>query len=167
MKNRLILRLFVLLNNSLHSEKNDINREGSERLEPQTVDVNTFEDLIESADLLLEYVGLPKELRAIARFTAEPKHRIRLEKIARLLERDIPERLLTGAKRTACEILWALAEGNYLSDEELAIKVDKSPSTVKQTICALKRGGIDFDESHAKGFRKRGRTYGKRRSLVS
>lgn len=167
MKNRLILYVFDLLRNSPYPEKNDINRERDERLEPRTVDVNTFEDLIDTADLLLEYVGLPKELRAIARFTAEPKHRKRLEQIARLMERDIPERLLTGAKKTACEILWALAEGNYLSDEELAVKVDKSPSTVKQTICALKRGGVDFDESHAKGFRKRGRTYGKRRSLVS
>lgn len=130
------------------------------------MDTKTYETLAKMAESLMEYEGLADELRSIARFIAEPRHKKRLEQIAKFLEREVPESFFNGAKNTAYQVIHVLASESYLSDEEVAAKIGKSASTVRQTVGALKGGGVEFEESHSKGFRLKGkRGYGKRRAI--
>ncbi|HEY9295612.1 MAG TPA: hypothetical protein VIQ31_04420 [Phormidium sp.] len=131
------------------------------------MDTSTYESISELAGLLAEYEGYGDELRSIAKYTAEPMHKRRLEEIARLLDREIPDRFFNGGKLTAFNVLRVLSGEKHYSDEEVGAKIGRSASTVRQCINALSNGGIQFDESHAKGFRLKNRKgYGKRRILV-
>jgi biotin operon repressor len=130
------------------------------------MDGSTYRAISEAALDLIDYCSFATELRKIARFVAEPSHKKQLERIARRLEREIPQSCFNAAKLTAYEIVILLQSDKYLSDEEISAKIGKAPSTVKQAIGALRAGGIEFEESVAKGFRIQGKKgYGKRRSI--
>lgn len=130
------------------------------------MDSRTFKAVSDSAATLAEYQGLADELRAIAKFIAEPTHKKRLLAIAKFLEREVPDQLFNSAKLTAFEVLRLLSDGDYLSDEEMGAKLGRAASTTKQMVAALKAGGVEFEESTAKGFRvKGGRGYGKKRAV--
>lgn len=116
------------------------------------MDRTTYESIKDSALLLQDYAEIPGQLRAIAEFITEPKHKKKLQSIAKLLERDIPNTFFNPSKLTAYEILKLIQTKSY-SDEELAPKVGKSASTVRQTIGALKAGGISITEEIARGYK--------------
>lgn len=116
------------------------------------MDKTTYQSIADSALLLQEYAEIPEQLRAIAEFIVEPKHKKKLQAIAKLLERDIPDTFFHSPKLTAYDVLKLIKTKSY-SDEELAVKVGKSASTVKQTIGALKQGGITITEEIARGYK--------------
>lgn len=116
------------------------------------MDKITYQSITDSALLLQEYAEVPTQLRAIAEFIVEPKHKKKLMAIAKLLEREIPDRCFHSPKLTAYDVLKLIKTKSY-SDEELAPKVGKSVSTVKQTIGALKQGGISITEEIARGYK--------------
>lgn len=79
----------------------------------------------------------------------------------------MPDRFFNAAKLTSYEIIRLLNSEDFLSDEEVGAKIGKSASTVKQTVGALRAGGVEFEESTAKGFRLRGKKgYGKKRAIA-
>jgi biotin operon repressor len=117
------------------------------------MDKRTYETIAESALQISEYAEMAEDLKNIASFVAEPSHKQKLNAIASFLERDLPNNFFAGAKLTAYQIFKLLQSDNFYSNEEIATKIGKSASTAKQTINALKKGGIVIYESVAKGYK--------------
>jgi hypothetical protein len=115
--------------------------EGKSNMETQTIRAIT-----ENALLIEEYANIPAQLRAIARYIAEPKHKRELEQIAKTLERLIPDNLFKPHYVRALQIYLALSANGY-EDEELAHKMACGLSTAKGTIQGLRDGGIEFTET--------------------
>lgn len=129
------------------------------------MDKRTYGTIAESALQISEYAEIPNDLKNIARFIAEPSHKQKLQAIALLLERELPNNFFAPSKLTAYQIFKLLQGDDFYSDEEIATKIGKSASTAKQTINALKKGGIAINESVAKGYKITGGRPAKRRQV--
>jgi biotin operon repressor len=116
------------------------------------MDTVTYEAIAATATLLQDYQNIPQELRKIAEYIAEPSHKRRMLAIAKLIERDVPNQLFGSRSLQALEIL-RLISAQSLSDEEIGVKIGRSPKTAKQVVGALKKGGVGIVEETARGYK--------------
>lgn len=106
----------------------------------------TTADKIKAAALYLEeLLGWEAELLKVHEFVAEPSHKKKLKAAIAFIAKGTPPNL-EPALQTGYEVLKAL-QAAALTNEEVAAKTGKTPETVKQTIAALKAGGIVFVET--------------------
>jgi biotin operon repressor len=119
------------------------------------MDTKALERIEENTEIMVQLADLPDKLRRIADFMdANPKSQSDIRAIAKFLETDARD-LLNPLYLGAIAVFDLLCSGQYLSYEEIAIKTGRSRVTAQQTISALIRGGLDLEESPARGYRAR------------
>ena len=119
------------------------------------MDTKALERIEQNTELLVEYADIPDKIRRIVSFMdANPKSQKDLLAIAKLLETDAKD-LLSPLYSGSIDIFDLLCSDQFYSYEEIAVKLDKSKVTVQQTINALRRGGLELEESPARGYRAR------------
>ena len=119
------------------------------------MDTKALERIEENTEALVEFADLGDRLRKIASFMdANPKSQKDLIAIAKFLEGDAKD-LLNPLYSNAIAIFDLLCSNQFYSYEEIAIKLDKNRVSVQQIINALRRGGLDLEESPARGYRAR------------
>jgi biotin operon repressor len=119
------------------------------------MDSKALERIEQNTELLVEFADIPDRLRRIASFMdANPKSQKDLIEMAKFLEGDAKE-LLSPLYSGAIDIFNLLCSNQFYSYEEIAIKLDKNRVSVQQIINALRRGGLDLEESPARGYRAR------------
>ena len=119
------------------------------------MDTKALERIEQNTELLTEFADIPDKLRRISSFMdANPKSQKDLIAIAKFLEGDAKD-LLNPLYSNAIAIFDLLCSNQFYSYEEIAIKLDKNRVSVQQIINALRRGGLDLEESPARGYRAR------------
>lgn len=119
------------------------------------MDTKALERIEANTELLIEYSDIPDKLRRIASYMdANPKSQKDLIAIAKFLEGDGKE-LLSPLMQSAIAVFDLLCSDQYYSYQEIGIKLDKNRVSVQQIINALRKGGLDLEESPARGFRAR------------
>jgi biotin operon repressor len=119
------------------------------------MDTKALERIEQNTEMLTEFADIPDKLRRIASFMdANPKSQKDLIAIAKFLEGDAKE-LLSPLMQSSMAIFDLLCSNQFYSYEGIAIKLDKNRVSVQQTINALRRGGLDLEESPARGYRAR------------
>lgn len=119
------------------------------------MDTKVLERIELNTELLVTYADIPDKLRRIASFMdANPKSQKDLITIAKFLETDGKE-LLSPLMQSAIAVFDLLCSNQFYSYEEIGIKLDKNRVSVQQIINALRKGGLDLEESPARGFRAR------------
>ena len=119
------------------------------------MDSKALERIEQNTEALVQFADLGDRLRRIASFMdANPKSQKDLIEMAKLLETDGKE-LLSPLMQSAIAVFDLLCSNQFYSYEEIAIKLDKNRVSVQQIINALKKGGLDLEESPARGYRAR------------
>jgi biotin operon repressor len=119
------------------------------------MDTKASDRITENTETLVEFANLPDRLRRIAEFMEkDSKSRKDIVAIAKFLESDAKE-LLNPLYVGAIAIFDLLCSDQYMSYEEIAAKTGRSKQTAQQTINALRHGGLDLEESPARGYRAR------------
>lgn len=109
----------------------------------------------ENTETIIDFADLPDRLRRIAEFMEkDSKSRRDIVAIAKFLETDARD-LLNPLYLGAIVIFDLLCSNQYMSYEEIAAKTGRSSQTAQQTINALRKGGLDLEESPARGYRAR------------
>lgn len=117
------------------------------------MDTKASDKIVDNTETLIELANLPDNLRRIAEFMEkDSKSRKDIVAIAKFLETDARD-LLNPLYLGAIAIFDLLCSGQYMSYEEIAAKTGRSKATAQQTINALKNGGLDLEESPARGYR--------------
>jgi biotin operon repressor len=101
---------------------------------------------------IIEFIDLPDRIIAISKVLKGTKSEKELIAIAKYLEGD-SRKLLNPLYLGAIKILDLLCTSNFMSYEEIGIKTDRGKATVQQIINALKKGGLELQESPARGFK--------------
>lgn len=116
---------------------------------------STYEAIVESASFIEDYLAVEEQLTDIAaRAVADAKAKKTLKRIVKVHQAAISE--FKPQTATAMMILQILSKKG-LTAEELAPKVGKSVSYVKQTLQALRKGGIQFTVTGTDEYRATGR----------
>ena len=119
------------------------------------MDTKAADRIAEQTETMIEFADLSDKLRKIAAFMdANPKSQKDIIAIAKFLETDARD-LLNPLYLGAIAIFDLLCSNQYMSYEEIAIKTGRSKETARQTINALRKGGLDLEESPARGYRAR------------
>ena len=119
------------------------------------MDTKALERIEENAEFLVEYSDIPDKLRRIASYMdANPKSQKDLIAIAKFLESDGKE-LLSPLMQSAIAVFDLLCSNQFYSYDEIGIRLDKNRVSVQQITNALRKGGLDLEESPARGFRAR------------
>ena len=119
------------------------------------MDTKAIERIETNTELLVAYADIPDRLRRIASFMdANPKSQKDLQAIAKLLETDGKE-LLNPLYRNAIAVFDLLCSNQFYSYQEIGIKLDRNKISIQQTINALRKGGLELEESPARGYRAR------------
>jgi len=119
------------------------------------MDTKALERIELNTETLVQFADLGDRLRRIAEFMdANPKSQKDLIEMAKFLEGEGKE-LLSPLYSGAIAIFDLLCSNQFYSYEQIAIKLDKNRVSVQQVINALRKGGLDLEESPARGFRAR------------
>jgi len=109
----------------------------------------------ENTETMIQLVELPDRLRRIASFMEkDSKSKKDIEAIAKFLQGDARD-LLNPLYLGAIAVFDLLCSDKYMSYDEIAMKTGRSSQTAQQTINALRKGGLDLEESPARGYRAR------------
>lgn len=119
------------------------------------MDSKASDRITENTETLVEFANLPDRLRRIAEFMEkDSKSRKDIVAIAKFLETDARD-LLNPLYLGAIAIFELLCSNQFMGYEEIAIKIDRSKQTSQQIVNALRKGGLDLEESPARGYRAR------------
>lgn len=119
------------------------------------MDSKALERIEQNTELLTEFADIPDKLRRIASYMdANPKSQKDLIAIGKFLESDGKE-LLSPLMQSAIAVFDLLCSNQFYSYDEIGVKLDKNRVSVQQIINALRKGGLDLEESPARGYRAR------------
>jgi biotin operon repressor len=117
------------------------------------MDSKACERISEQTETMIAFANLPDQIRDITKIMEKgTKAQKDLIAIAKFLESDARD-LLNPLYSGAIAIFELLCSDQFLAYDEIGMKMNKSPQTAQQTINALKKGGLDLEESPARGYR--------------
>ena len=119
------------------------------------MDTKASDRIAEQTETMVQFADLPDRLLRIAEFMENgSKSQKDIIAIAKFLEGDARD-LLNPLYLGAIAVFDLLCSNQYFSYDEIAAKSGRSKQTAQQTINALRRGGLDLEESPARGYRAR------------
>jgi biotin operon repressor len=117
------------------------------------MDTKASDRITEQTETMVTFANLPDKLREISQIMEKgTKAQKDIIAIAKFLETDAKD-LLNPLYSGAIAIFDLLCSDQFFSHDEIGMKTGRSAQTAQQTINALKKGGLDLEESPARGYR--------------